>query len=101
MFAWAIASHYRTAPEEVDVSLVPTYLVTDGAYARTRNPIYLADTAMLIGWATFFGSVPLAGAVVGYMVAMDRVVIPFEERMLHNKFGDSFDAYRQQVPRWL
>jgi protein-S-isoprenylcysteine O-methyltransferase Ste14 len=101
MLAWAIVSHYRTAPEDTDVALVPTYLVKGGAYAHTRNPMYLGGTAMLIGWAAFFGSVPLAAAVVGYIVGMDRVTIPFEERMLHNKFGDSFDAYHEQVPRWL
>ena len=35
MLARAAASHYQAAPEEAEVTLVPTYLVKGGAYART------------------------------------------------------------------
>jgi protein-S-isoprenylcysteine O-methyltransferase Ste14 len=101
LLSWAIASHYRTAPEEAEVTLLPTYLVDCGAYGLTRNPMYLGGAAMLGGWAVFLGSVPVVLAAVGYILGMDRAGIPFEERILHDKFGDSYDEYRDHVPRWL
>ena len=101
LLSWAIASHYSTAPGEAEVTLLPTYLVDCGAYTRTRNPMYLGGAAMLVGWSVFLGSVPVALATVGFIFGMDRAGIPFEERILHDKFGDSFDEYHDHVPRWL
>ena len=60
MLAWAIVSHYQTAPDEAKVTVVPTYLVKGGAYAVTRNPMYVSGAAMHAGWAVFLGSVPVA-----------------------------------------
>jgi protein-S-isoprenylcysteine O-methyltransferase Ste14 len=101
LLAWAIVSHYRTAPEQAEMTLLPTYLVDGGAYALTRNPMYVGGAAMLVGWVVLLGSVPAALAAVGYIIGLDRAGIPFEERLLHDRFGDSYDRYRDQVPRWL
>lgn len=101
MVGWAIVSHFQAAPEESDIALVPSYLVRRGAYHRTRNPMYLGGSTMLAGWAVLLGSVRVAVAALGFVCGMDRLGIPFEERMLHDRFPDSYDAYRQAVPRWL
>jgi len=101
LLAWAIGSHYRAAPEQAELTLVPTYLVDGGAYALTRNPMYVGGASMLFGWVVLLGSVPVALAAVAYIVGMDRAGIPFEERLLHVRFGDSYDRYRDNVPRWL
>lgn len=112
LLGWAIASHYRTAPDETEVdlarlakgdvsALVPEYLVRGGAYGITRNPMYLGGGTGLIGWALLFGSLPIAAATVGFLLAMDRLGIPFEERMLRQKFGESYELYCARVPRWI
>ena len=31
----------------------------------------------------------------------EAVGIPFEERLLRRRFGESYDRYRRSVPRWL
>ena len=97
----AILSHYRAAPAVMRVSLTPEYLVTGGVYARTRNPLYLGGALMQLGWAVLLGSVPGAMALSGFLVAMDSVGIPFEERLLHSLFGPTYDTYRDRVPRWV
>ena len=101
MLAWAIVSHYQTAPDEAKVTVVPTYLVKGGAYAVTRNPMYVSGAAMHAGWAVFLGSVPVAATCAVYIAGMASAGVPFEEGLLHQKFGASYDAYRTQVPRWL
>lgn len=101
LIGWALASHDGAAPEEVRISVAPEYLVGEGAYAVTRNPMYLGGAAMVLGLAVFFGSLPIALVGGAYVVGMDRLAIPFEQRMLHDTFGDSYDQYRGRVPRWV
>ena len=98
---WAIVSHYDTAPDEWRVTVVPEYLVSGGAYRVTRNPMYVGGTMMQLGWGLLLGSGPVLAAGAIFVTGMDRVGIPFEERLLHKRFGASYDAYREQVPRWL
>jgi len=76
-------------------------LVTGGVFRLTRNPMYLGMTlillgiAMLLGSATPFAVVPIAG------VLFDRVFISPEERMLEDTFGDQFRECRKRVRRWI
>jgi protein-S-isoprenylcysteine O-methyltransferase Ste14 len=101
MLAWAVASHYEAAPDEAEVTILPTYLVGGGAYAFTRNPMYVGGAAMQAGWAVLLGSFPVLAVGLGYVTALHRWGVPFEERLLRDRFGSSYDLYRQQVPRWL
>lgn len=83
------------------LSIVPEYLATDGVYRVTRNPMYLGGASMQVGWAILLGSYPVALTCLAYVVGLDRLGIPFEERMLHRRFGVSYDTYRDSVPRWM
>lgn len=76
-------------------------LVTTGAFALTRNPMYLALTLLTLGAAVWVGQ-PLMylAPLLMYLVA-DRVFIPFEEAKMRRQFGDAFDAYCARVRRWL
>lgn len=101
LLAAAIASHYSAAPDEVSLSVVPEYLATGGAYALTRDPMYVGGALMQAGWAILLGSIPVGITTVAYVIGMDRLGIPFEERLLHRRFGESYDSYQARVPRWL
>jgi hypothetical protein len=99
MLGWAISSHYEAAPKQAKLTVVPTYLARGGAYAHTRNPMYLGGAAMQIGWSVLVGSTRLAGAAGAYVLAMQVLGVPFEERLLERRFGDSYASYKQSVPR--
>ena len=101
MLGWAIASHYQEAPESAQLTVVPTYLARRGAYAVTRNPMYVGGAAMQAGWSILLGSTRLAGITIGYLAGLHLLGVPFEERLLERRFGDSYLAYKTQVPRWL
>jgi protein-S-isoprenylcysteine O-methyltransferase Ste14 len=101
IIGWAIASHYRASADRVQRTLEPTYLVTEGAYAWTRNPLYLGGTCMWLGWAVLFGSPAVAAGAILLVLGFNSFAIPFEERRLAGRFGDSFTRYATDVPRWV
>jgi len=97
--AWCFLTHYAPG-ETVPVSLVPERLLTAGPYRFSRNPIYLSEQAMWLGWSWFFGSPVVAGCTLGFAAFM-RGAIRREEMTLEMRFGDSWHEYAAQVPRWL
>jgi protein-S-isoprenylcysteine O-methyltransferase Ste14 len=76
-------------------------LVTNGVFAFTRNPMYLAMTLFCLGGALWFGRIPMLAAPVFMFAIANWVFIPFEEAKMRRQFGESFDAYCRRVRRWL
>ena len=76
-------------------------IVTDGPYALTRNPIYIAFLVIY----TAIGVIANAPAVIALLpvlvVVLHVGVVLREEDYLECKFGDSYLEYRQVVPRWF
>lgn len=76
-------------------------LCTDGPFAFSRNPIYVADWFVLVSaslilataWPLVFA--PVVWALVRYGV------IRHEEVHLEAAFGEAYRDYRQRVRRWL
>jgi protein-S-isoprenylcysteine O-methyltransferase Ste14 len=80
--------------------LAPPFLMTTGPYAYTRNPMYVAELGLWLGWAILFGSlVTLLGLVVLTVVII--LVVPCEERGLEKQFGETYRQYQARVSRWL
>ncbi len=79
----------------------PSALVAAGPFRFTRNPMYLGVTSFLLGLALFVGTAPFFAVPVVFMLLMNFIQIPHEERLLAGLFGEEWDAYRRQVRRWL
>jgi protein-S-isoprenylcysteine O-methyltransferase Ste14 len=76
-------------------------LVTDGWYARVRNPQNIGTTLMALAPAlalapAIMWMLPLVAAV-WMVVGLE----PLEDRRLLEVFGDDFRAYRARVRAWL
>ncbi|SFR56706.1 Protein-S-isoprenylcysteine O-methyltransferase Ste14 [Pseudidiomarina maritima] len=76
-------------------------LVVSGIYRFTRNPMYLGFLLALAGWGVWLASLPALLWLVVYILFINRYQIIPEERILEEKFGPSFIAYRKQVRRWF
>lgn len=76
-------------------------LVTHGLFARSRNPIYLADVLLLIGLLLWLGQVSGLLWITAFALWIDRLQIPAEEQALTGLFGADYRAYRARVRRWL
>lgn len=76
-------------------------LVTRGVFAHSRNPIYLADALMLLGWALWLAQPTALLWLAGFVAWIDRVQIAAEEAALERRFGDAYRAYCARVRRWF
>lgn len=75
-------------------------LVTGGIYQYTRNPQYVGDVLILIGWSFIAGTGTVwltAGlAILWFLLA------PFvEEPWLEKQFGEEYEQYCEEVPRFM
>lgn len=76
-------------------------LVVVGPYRHVRNPMISGVLTVLLGEAALFGSLPLL-VWFGAAFAANAVYFPLvEEPGLRERFGEDYDAYRANVPRWL
>lgn len=77
------------------------YLLVRGPYGHMRNPMYLCGMAIWLGWVIFYGSgAVLASGVVAWG-SVTLVVVPWEERALEARFGETYRGYKERVSRWV
>lgn len=75
-------------------------LVETGIYGRTRNPMYLGVTLVLLALGIWRAH-PLALLIgMTFPLYIGRFQIPPEERALRDLFGTAYDEFRSRVPRW-
>jgi len=76
-------------------------LVDRGFYRFSRNPIYLGDALILVGWGLWLANFASLAAIAVFVLYLNRFQIEPEERALRAAFGREFDAYKARVRRWL
>lgn len=79
----------------------PAQFMARGPYRISRNPMYLTLVITYLGGALMLGSVWPLLALLGPVVILSRIVIPFEEARMLSRFGDDYRDYRGRVRRWL
>lgn len=76
-------------------------IVSTGMYRISRNPMYLGMLFLLTGWAIHLAALtPFLVLPIFVIVLTIQQIIP-EEKILAQKFGDSYLHYKQQVRRWI
>ncbi len=74
--------------------------VTRGVYRFSRNPMYL-------GMFLFFGGIGIACLswvfliLTGVFIVLLHVVVVSEERSCLQKYGNAYQEYMNQIPRWI
>ncbi len=79
----------------------PARLIAAGPYALSRNPMYVALTALCGGAAIMIGCAWPLVFLPAPVLVMQFVIIPFEERQMREAFGRAWIDYCQKVRRWL
>ncbi len=79
----------------------PRRLVVAGPYRFVRNPMYLGAGLALAGAALFYESIALFGFVGLFILATVLFVVLYEEPTLRRTFGTDYEAYCEQVNRWI
>ena len=93
---WAVRS---ASSEEVAIDR-PTRLVTTGAYAACRNPMYQGWTMAVAGLAVALRSGWLLTAAAVAAARTQHEVVA-EEATLEREFGDAYRDYARATPRYL
>ena len=100
VFAWAVVT-MRAGRASIPTSEPTDAIVTRGPYGLSRNPIYTAMLALLVGvgiWTDYAAFLLLAAVSAGLLW---WGVISREERYLGRKFDAEYRAYKARVRRWI
>jgi protein-S-isoprenylcysteine O-methyltransferase Ste14 len=73
-----------------------TALVTNGIYSRVRNPIYVSGMFFIIGAALMLWK-PYVLLFLVVIVPMQIIRARREARVLEDKFGEEYRAYRKRT----
>ncbi len=76
-------------------------LVVGGFYRISRNPMYLGMLLILSGYALYLGEGVNVVCLALFVLALNTLQIEPEERVLQQRFGQSYVDYCQRVRRWL
>ena len=69
-------------------------------YRCSRNPLYVAATFCFLGLALATASPLLLGLLVLMLLPQHGMVLA-EERRCRERYGEAYEAYLRQVPRYL
>jgi protein-S-isoprenylcysteine O-methyltransferase Ste14 len=101
MLLWCVRDFYVAGKGTLAPWSPPQHLVTVGLYKYTRNPMYVAVSVILLGWAGLFGSMTLLVYALVVMAAFHIRVVVAEEPWLARSFPEDWARYRARTPRWI
>jgi protein-S-isoprenylcysteine O-methyltransferase Ste14 len=76
-------------------------LVASGPFARLRNPLYVGNIALWVGFALTARLAWLAPLVALLLGLEYHAIVRWEERLLETRLGGAYRAYAARVPRWV
>ena len=76
-------------------------LVDSGPFARLRNPLYVGNIALWVGFALTVRLVWLVPGIVTLLGFEYHAIVRWEEHLLEARLGDAYRAYAARVPRWI
>jgi len=79
----------------------PDAIITRGLYGFTRNPIYVADVAVLLGAGLVLGAVSVVVLLPAFVALIERRFIRGEEARLAARFPEEWAVWSARVRRWL
>ena len=100
MMIWA-RSLFHKAGTAVHPFEESKLLVQVGPYRRTRNPMYLGMTLILLGISFFAGSPPVFLTPLAFFLTLGRIFVPYEEKKMEAAFGETYRGYKRRVRRWI
>lgn len=102
---WAVG--YSGVTTRAEIVTAPA-LVTNGPYAIMRNPLYVANAIVALGfWFAFSGGISIAEGiallvvVLALVVEVYAIIIPLEEAYLAGLFGQEYRRYLDAVPQLI
>lgn len=76
-------------------------LVSEGIYAHSRNPMYVGNILIVLGFAFVADTWPFFLIGIPLFLLIYWSITKAEESYLLKEFGDAYRAYMRNVPRFL
>jgi len=76
-------------------------LTTCGPYAFVRNPLYVGNGLIGLGWGLTAGLWPVLIFVVTFVLLYTVLIVPYEEAFLLEKFGAEYIMYKERTGRFF
>ena len=90
---------FKKKKTTVKPNKIPTYLITEGPFSFSRNPMYLGFVSLLLGVATVLGSLSSFIAPILMFLTLEKKFIPLEEKQMEKYFGKKYRQYKSRVRR--
>ncbi|WP_286934761.1 MULTISPECIES: methyltransferase family protein [Aminobacterium] len=90
---WAVGCIQKYRGEQVKAD----QLVTWGPYALVRNPLYVGNGLIGLGWAVLAGPWVVALFLFSFALIYGIWIVPHEESFLRDKFGERYNEYCQET----
>lgn len=98
---WALSLHFARLRSQEQTHDFQPYLLVDGPYAFSRNPLYVSAFSIWLGWTLFYGSLTVLVGFFALLAGLVLRAVPSEERSLEARFGEPYLRYKEAVPRWI
>ncbi|HEY9125191.1 MAG TPA: isoprenylcysteine carboxylmethyltransferase family protein [Bacteroidales bacterium] len=76
-------------------------MITEGVFAKSRNPMYIGMFLLLLGFGICSTNMLSILACFVFVLLVNGLVIPQEEKLMKEAFGQEYDAYKSKVRRWI
>lgn len=76
-------------------------LIDSGPFAWVRNPLYLGNILLWIGFAVTAQLLWLAPVIAVLLALEYHAIVRWEERLLETRMGERYRDYMRRVPRWI
>ena len=80
---------------------MPNFFISSGPFRISRHPMYLGMILILLGVAAFLGSLISFVFPIIFVMIIEKLFIPMEEKNLEKEFGDKYIAYKKRVRKWI
>jgi protein-S-isoprenylcysteine O-methyltransferase Ste14 len=76
-------------------------VTTSGPYSLVRNPIYIANTLVILGTIALSEVLWMLPITLLWCAVLYSLVVHYEEQRLAAKYGNEYLDYLTAAPRWL
>jgi protein-S-isoprenylcysteine O-methyltransferase Ste14 len=76
-------------------------LVSSGPFGWVRNPLYIGNVLLWVGFTTSARLLWLLAPVVVLLMVEYHAIVRWEETLLESRLGDAYRDYVSRVPRWI
>jgi protein-S-isoprenylcysteine O-methyltransferase Ste14 len=90
---WAVGCIGRYRGERVGAEVLATW----GPYAFVRNPLYVGNGLIGLGWGIMAGPWSVLIFAVSFVLLYTVLIVPHEEAFLTEKFGAEYNRYRERT----